>query len=238
MGLEFEDRSSESPYVERVWRSRSAGLDRMTSVATAHWNLVVWEEAGQARAAVQGPETRASMAPVPPDTTFFGIRFALGTTLPWLPIQQVVDGDLELPDVTRRRLWLDGAHWPLPDYDNAEHFVRRLVRAGVLVRDLVVALVLDGGTVELSIRSVRRHFVRATGLTSETIRQIERARQAASLLRDGSSIGDLTHDLGYFDHPHLARSLSRFIGRTATQLRRQPQDQVSLLYKPWPAALP
>jgi hypothetical protein len=231
MGLEFEDRSSDSPHVERVWRSRSDGLDRMISVATAHWTLVVWEEEGQVRAAVQGPETRANPAPVPRDTTFFGIRFALGTTMPWLPIQQVVDGHIEFPDVSRRSLWLDGAHWPLPDYDNAEYFVRRLVRAGVLVQDPVVPQVLDGGSVDLTVRSVRRHFLRATGLTYGTIRQIERARAAALMIKDGAPITDLTHDLGYFDHPHLARSLGRFIGQTATRLRGRSEDQLSLLYK-------
>jgi hypothetical protein len=40
------------------------------------------------------------------------------------------------------------------------------------------------------------------------------------------------HRLGYFDQPHLARSLTRYIGRTATQLRaRDPSEPLSLLYK-------
>lgn len=232
MGIAFEDRPSGSPYIERVWRSSSESLDRMTSVATAHWTLVVWREAGLVRAAVQGPETRASSAPVPEDATFFGIRFALGSTMPRLPIQQLVDGHLELAAVSRRSLWLDGSSWSLPDYDNAEYFVRRLVRTGVLVRDPMVPRVLAGDSVRLTDRSVRRRFLSATGLTRGRIRQIERARQAALALRDGRPIADLTHNLGYFDHPHLARSLSRFIGRTASQLRERPGHQLSLLYKP------
>lgn len=232
MSIEFEDRPSDSPYVDRVWRSRSENLDRMTSIATAHWTLVIWEEAGQVRTAVQGPETRASSAPVPEDATFLGIRFALGATMPWLPMQQLADGHIEFPDVSRRSLWLAGSSWSLPDYDNAEYFVRRLVRTDALVRDPVVQKVLDGGSVHLSVRSVRRHFLSATGLTQGTIRQIERARQAALMIKDSMPITDLTHDLGYFDHPHLARSLGRFIGQTATQLRGQSHDQLSLLYKP------
>ena len=232
MGLTFEDRPSDSAYVDRVWRSRSEGLDRMTSIATGHWTLVVWEEAGRVRAALQGPETRASSAPVPEDTTFLGIRFALGTTMPWIPVQRLVDGHVELPDVSRRSLWLAGSSWSLPTYDNAEGFVRRLARADALVRDPVVAGVLDGGSVSLTVRSVRRHFLSATGLTAGTIRQIERARQAALLLEDGRSTDEVVHGLGYFDQPHLARSLRRFIGQTATQLRGRSPDQLSLLYKP------
>jgi hypothetical protein len=232
MGLEFEDRPSDSPDVDRVWRSRSEGLDRMTSIATGHWTLVVWEEAGQVRAAVQGPETHATSAPVPEDTSFLGIRFALGTTMPWLPMERLVDGYVELPDVSRRSLWLGGSSWSLPSYDNAEGLVRRLAREEVLGRDPMVSAVLGGGSVPLSTRTVRRRFLSATGLTGGTIRQIERARRAARLLQDGRSTNEVVHGLGYFDHPHLARSLRRFIGQTATQLRGPSPDQLSFLYKP------
>jgi hypothetical protein len=39
--------------------------------------------------------------------------------------------------------------------------------------------------------------------------------------------------LDYYDQPHLARSLQRFIGRTATELRRPDTagQPLSLLYK-------
>jgi hypothetical protein len=70
MGLEIESRPSDSPYVERVWRSRSTGVERMTSVATAHWDLVVWEQRGQVRVGVQGPDARANPAPVPEEPAF------------------------------------------------------------------------------------------------------------------------------------------------------------------------
>ncbi|MFC0551583.1 hypothetical protein ACFFHJ_11900 [Planotetraspora thailandica] len=139
MGLEVESRSSDSPYIERVWRSRSHDVDRMTSVATAHWDLVFWEHRGQVKVAVQGPESKAGPAPVPDDATFFGISFALGTSMPHLPITQRLDGFAEIPGATRRSFWLKGSAWRLPGYDNAEGFVRRMVREGVLVRDPIVA---------------------------------------------------------------------------------------------------
>ena len=44
-------------------------------------------------------------------------------------------------------------------------------------------------------------------------------------------IADVAHDLGYYDQPHLARSLGRFIGHTATELRTGTTGQMSLLYK-------
>jgi methylphosphotriester-DNA--protein-cysteine methyltransferase len=79
-----------------------------------------------------------------------------------------------------------------------------------------------------------------SGLTQGAIRRIQRAREAAVLLGEGAAALDVVHRLGYYDQPHLARSLQRFVGRTATQLR-QPDDAaapLSLLYKPEATAAP
>lgn len=231
--LEIESRSSELPYIERVWRSRSVGVGRMTSIAASHWELVFWEHAGQVQAAVLGPEPRACPAPVPEDATFFGVSFALGTTMPHMQISRLVGGSAEIPDVTRRSVWLKGSAWHVPDYDNVEAFVRRMVREGIVDRDPIVPAVLNGATPDVSDRTLQRRFVAATGLTQGAIRQIHRAREAAVLIQEGAPAQDVVHRLGYFDQPHLARSLTRFIGRTATQLNAPDRSEpLSLLYKP------
>ncbi|WP_169985722.1 helix-turn-helix domain-containing protein [Microbispora sp. H10836] len=233
MGLDIESRSSDSPYIERVWRSSSRDVEQMTAVATTHWDLVFWEHRGQVSASVQGPESKASSAPVPEEAAFFGISFSLGTSMPHLPVSRLVDGSAEIPDVTRGSFWLKGSTWHLPDYDNAEAFVERLVREGVVERDPLVAAVLGGALPDVSERTVQRRFVTATGLTRGTVRQIDRARRAAVLIQEGVPVHDVIHRLGYFDQPHLARSLSRYIGRTATQLsERNPAQPLSLLYTP------
>jgi hypothetical protein len=204
----------------------------MTSIAAAHWHLVFWQHRGQVRVAVQGPESKASPAPVPEDATFFGIIFSLGTSLAHLPVGRLVDDSAELPGATRRSFWLDGSAWRLPDYDNAEGFVRRLVRQDVLVRDPVVVAALRGAPADVSERTVQRRFLAATGLTRDAIRQIGRVRQAAVLIQQGLPVHQVVYQLGYFDQPHLARSLTRFIGRTVTQLRAgDPPEPLSLLYK-------
>jgi len=83
---------------------------------------------------------------------------------------------------------------------------------------------------ELSLRSVQRHFLRSTGVTYATFRQIERARYATILLREGVSILDVVSRLGYFDQAHLTRSLKRFIGETPAKIVLR-QKQLSFLYK-------
>ncbi|WP_244422604.1 hypothetical protein [Ktedonobacter racemifer] len=49
-------------------------------------------------------------------------------------------------------------------------------------------------------------------------RQIERARSATLLLQQGVSIPDTILEAGYYDQPHLTRSLTRFIGQTPAEL--------------------
>jgi hypothetical protein len=233
MSLETEDRSSDSPYIARVWRSQSSGVERMTSVATSHWELVFWEQYGRVHAAVGGPETAASAALVPDEASSFGITFSHGTSMPHLPVPLLVDEHLECPHVTATGFVLRGEEWTLPHFDNAEVFVNRLVREGVLQRDPLVPDAIGGELLPMiGARSVQRRVAAATGLTQGAIRQIERARQAAILLGEGVAPLDVVHRVGYYDQPHLARSLTRFVGRTATQLRRRDSPEpLSLLYK-------
>jgi hypothetical protein len=232
MPLENEDRSSDSPYVHRVWRSRASGVARMTSIAISHWELVFWEHKGQTHAAVRGPETTASSVDVPDGSESFGILFAHGTSMPHLPPARLVDSSLESPHATATTFLLRGDEWLVPGFESVEQFVARLVREGVVVRDPLVDDVVSGGMPDLGTRSVQRRIVAATGLTQGSIRQIERARQAAILLGEGAAPLDVVNRLGYYDQPHLARSLVRFIGRTATELRRpEAAEPMSLLYK-------
>lgn len=233
MPLKNEDRPSGSPYVHRVWRSRACGVARMTSVATSNWELVFWEHDGHVHAAVRGPETAASSAAVPDGSASLGITFAHGTSMPHLPPARLVDSALESTHATATTFVLAGDEWPIPDFDSAEQFVARLVREGVIVRDPLVDDVVAGGMPDVGTRSVQRRVAAATGLTQGSIRQIERARQAAILLGEGAAPLDAVNRLGYYDQPHLGRSLRRFIGRTATELSRQDGagQPLSLLYK-------
>jgi AraC-like DNA-binding protein len=111
-----------------------------------------------------------------------------------------------------------------------ETFVDRLVRDGLLVREPVVDAALQGQLSDLSLRSVQRRFLRATGLTHGAVCQIKRARKAAALLAEGVSILDTVDQAGYADQPHLTRSLRRWAGQTPVQILRG-ESQFSLLSK-------
>lgn len=146
----FEDRLSDSPLVERVWRSRSERAGSFLSIAASTFEIVV-----------------------------------------------------------------------------------SLVRAGLLVREPVVIDALRGDADACSPRTLQRRVLAATGLTCGTIRQIERARCATMLLRDGVAIAETVQRTGYYDQAHLTRSLRHRIGQTPGELMRGGR-QLSFLYKtPW-----
>lgn len=107
----------------------------------------------------------------------------------------------------------------MPDYDDADTFVNRLERAGLVVHDPVVEAALSGRA-ELSSRSVQRRSLHATGLTQGTVRQIERVEQAKTLLEQGVAIADTVYLAGYADQPHLTRALKRLMGQTPAQIAR------------------
>ena len=142
---------------------------------------------------------------------------------------------MDLPTASSNSFWLGGSVWQFPDYENADIFVERLVREGLLLRDPVVEAALQGQLKDLTQRAVQYRFLQATGITQSTARQIERARYATLLLQQGVSILDTIQQAGYYDQPHLTRSLNRFIGQTPAQLLHHSRpEQLSFLYKTTP----
>lgn len=232
------ERPSDSPYVERVWRSHSEGAGSFLSIAECRWEMVVTRYRGRISLTVRGPETKVMPACYPADAEWLGIRFKLGTVMPALPASRLVDASLTLPEATSTSFWLHSAAWQFPDYDNADTFVDRLVRRSLLVCEPVVSAALAGHLQDRSLRSVQRRFLQVAGVTRNAARQIERARYATLLLRQGLAIADAMYAAGYFDQPHLTRSLNHFIGQTPAQLSRQGHsEQLSFLYKTQPFAL-
>lgn len=192
--------------------------------------MVVTRLKGDTYVTLRGPETQAREVFCPPEGEWVAIRFKAGTFMPHLPIAQLLDGQDHTVTASKRHFRLNGARWEIPSFDNAETFVARLARAGLIARDPAVEAALQGDSRALSLRSAQRHFLHATGMSHAVLRQIERARHATNLLRSGVSIGDAVHEAGFFDQAHLTRSLKRLIGLTPARIARD-ERQLSFLYK-------
>ncbi len=236
MDLTCEERASDSPFVETIWRSHSEEGGAFTSIAHSRWGMVVTRMKGQTILTVRGPETWATPAYSPPDAEFFGIQFKPGTLMPHFPAKSLMNRqDVNLPQASGQSFWLNGSAWQFPDFDNAETFVDWLARDGLLLHDPLVAAVLQGKPVETSLRTVQRRFLQATGLTYGSLQQIQRARYATTLLKAGVSILDTVDLAGYADQPHLTRSLKHLIGQTPAQLSSKNRtERLSFLYQTQP----
>jgi AraC-like DNA-binding protein len=191
--------------------------------AEIHWHMVFVRHPGGTLSLAVGPLTSSGVASWGEGGEILWIKFKLGVFMPHLPMKQYLDAEQTLPDASSHRFWLKGTAREIPDFDNADSFVKRLAHEEELVRDPVVSAALQNQLPEISGRTVRHRFLQATGQTQIHIRQYERAIKAASLLRHGISILDAVFEAGYYDQPHLTRSLKQFVGQTPAQIIRDLQ---------------
>jgi hypothetical protein len=219
---DFKERLSDSPLVERIWSTQSDRAGSLNSISTVFWSMVIAKCNGRVTMSLHGPETGATCKEFPAEAEWFGIAFKLGTFAPDIPPGVFIDGNIHLPGVSGRSFSLCHSTWQFPTYENADTFVDRLARAGVLVHDPLLNAVHQGHSPSLSLRAIQYRVLRSTGLSQRTIRQIERARHAAALLKQGVSILDTAYAAGYSDQPHLTRSLKHFIGHTPAEIPTTP----------------
>jgi AraC-like DNA-binding protein len=232
MTITHEERPSDSPYVETVTRGRTVGDGSTIRPAESRWHMVSVRHDGGARMIVVGPWTTAGVASWKEGAEIVWIRFELGAFMPHLSARDFLDTETVLPEATSGSFWLKGSAWRFPEHDDVETFVNRLVRNDILVRDPVVDAALQDQQEGLSSRTLRHRFLRATGQSRGHVRQVERAQRAATLLRQGRPISDAVHEAGYFDQPHLTRSLKRWVGHTPAQIVRSGgPERLAVSYK-------
>jgi AraC-like DNA-binding protein len=217
---ERETRSSDSPYVEQIGRLCIERESVSLCQASGLWNMLVVRYQDERSLSVWGPMTKGATMLYREGAEILSITFPLGTFLPQMPVGPLADTGEFLPRTSATSFWLGDFSWQFPSYENVEMFVNKLVRKGLLVHDPVVDAALQDQAQAMSKRSLQRRFRHATGLSLRTLQALERARHAATLLRQGTSVLDTVEEAGYFDQPHLTRALKRFIGQTPTQIAR------------------
>lgn len=221
----YEDRLSDSPYIDAVVHGQTVDEGSAIRPAELHWHMVFVSHEGSRRALIVGPWTKSGVVSYGAGAEILWIKFKLGAWFPHLPVRKFVDAETILPEATGPSFWLKSAAWEFPDHETVETFVERLAREDILARDPIVQSVLDGQRPDLSPRTVRHRFLHSTGMTQNHIFQVERALQAAALLRQGVSILDTIERGGYFDQPHLTRSLKQWVGYTPAQLIHMNQSE-------------
>jgi AraC-like DNA-binding protein len=185
--------------------------------------MVFVKKHGRTHSLVVGPWTTAGVASWGEGAEVLWVKFKLGVFMPHLPFRDFLDSEKSLPDAASKSFWLKSSAWQLPDFENADAFVNKLAHDEILVLDLIVDAASRDQLLDVPSRTLRHHFLRATGLTQSRIRQMKRAQQATTLLQQGVPILDTVHEVGYFDQPHLNRALKQFIGHTPSQIVQSSQ---------------
>src|SRR3981081_2999359 len=120
----IENRIEPSDFVERIWRTEGVPDKAMISVAVPHWQIVVVKSSRVPTSVfVRGPETKASIVGIPKDAEFIGIEFKLGTFIPALAVEALVDVGRELDAASRTKVNVAGSNWEIPCVE----YFRRLV---------------------------------------------------------------------------------------------------------------
>ena len=218
MTIVFEQRASDSPYIESVTHGYTLSNGRTIRPVEYCWHMVFVKEQGSFHPIIAGPFTSAGDVSWGKDAEVLWLKFKPGVFMPHLSFSHLLNSEIALPEATGQAFWLKSATWASPTFENAELFVNRLIKDEILVHDSVVSAVLQGQPHDMAPRTVRHRFQRATGQTQKQIQQAKRALQASSLLQNGTSILDTAYQLGYTDQSHLTHALKLFVGHTPGQL--------------------
>lgn len=223
MSLVHEDRLSDSPFVDKITRGQTLSAGSTIRPSESHWHMVLVRVNGVVHPLVVGPLTTSGTVSWGKDAEILWIHFKLGVFMPRIPLRRLMNLEFRLPEATSKSFWLNGSAWQFPDFENADTFIDRLVRDEALAHDPLVNAALEDQAPDVAPRTVRHRFLQATGLTQTYIRQMYRAQAAERLLQQGVSILDTIAEAGYFDQPHLTRSLKRFVGHTPAEIIRASQ---------------
>lgn len=225
MSITHEQRLSDSPYVETVTHGWTLSDGSSIRPAESNWHMVFVKTQGRTHSFLVGPLPTAGKAVWGAGAEILWVKFKLGVFMPHIPVQEILDVEKPLHEAASKSFWLKSAAWELPDFENADTFVNKLVRNEILTMDPVVDAVLNDQLPDVSARTMRHHFLRATGMTRSRIFQMKQAQQAKALLQQGTSILDTVYETGYFDQPHLTRSLKQFIGYTPAQIAQANKSE-------------
>jgi hypothetical protein len=183
------------------------------------WDLVFIQSAHGRRAIQTGLTTRPVRLWHSEGEQILAISFKASVNIATVdPVASLDKGYLLESD--RKKFSVAGKVFEIPTFNNADVFVDRLVRAGLLRANRAVQSILDGEAIAMSERTLQRQFKVTTGITYKRFTMIERARLASEKLRKGESAQNVVHALGFYDQAHLINSLRDIIGQTPSQLDR------------------
>lgn len=225
MSFTYEEKLSSSPHVDIVWRTEDQTDGVYVASADACWDMIfIRSKEGKTKVLLSGPSSKITHVPYSAGNKNFGVRFKPGIIFTNIPATDMINVTQALPMRTEDTFVLQGTTWKLPTYENIDEFVAGLVECGLLSHDPIVRDVLENKIVNMSARSIQRHFAMTIGLSPRRVKQITSARKAVELLLQGMSLAEVAYQLDYADLPHMIRMLKRFTGFTPMENKNRGES--------------
>ena len=215
-----QSRPVDSPYLESISSLRFTAPGETLMRPDGCWDIAILKRGEDVQVLRTGLTTRSVVYQHEAGDEILVISFKPSTFMPLMPGEIMRDEGVMLEKFGGRNFWIGTDVREIPTFENADVFVERLVRDGIVENNDIVASVVEGHPKAMSERTMQRHFLRTTGLTYKSFTLIERAQKAMSLLRMGRPAADVAFALGYADQAHLINSLKAIMGETPGQITR------------------
>jgi len=214
----YEERLVDSLHIESVWQARAVRDERYLVPAVEYWDL--WfarQPDGPEVAGLSGPTLGHRWVRSAVGEHSWGVQLRAHVAVTAASKRLVLGGEQRLP-IEDGWIAIAEHRVRLPEYDDLEAFVERLFEIDVLRADEDVRRALSGDDTGYSERHWQRRVRETTGLTRKQIAQLERAREAFTLLLEGVPPAECAARCGFSDQAHLTRSLGAFHGQTPARI--------------------
>ena len=211
-----EEKLSRSPLVDFLWRSDNITNGVYLASADASWDMIFTRTHDcKTKVLLCGPSFKTAQVPYSAGEKHIGICYKPWAVFTGISKTAMLNGGELLPMPSEDTFVLQGITWKFPTYENLDEFVAEQEEYGYLQTDPVIQNVLRNQPVDMSLRSVQRYFIKTIGMSPRRVKQINSARTAVKLLRQGRTLSDVAYELDYADLPHMTRMLRRYTGYTS-----------------------
>jgi AraC-like DNA-binding protein len=216
----FTERPSDNPHIQSVWKARISGEGSHTLPARGSWDFIFVKNHNGLATMMIGPSKMATVSEYSEDEAeYFGIKLTPGFFPTHLNANVMLHAVQQL-ETRKSGVKIRDARIEIPTFDTAELFVDKLLQQTIFDTDLLVQSQLhQSEDSNISQRTIQRRFARSTGISKSHFQRIDQATLAQTLLLAGSSIADVAYQAGYYDQPHLIRSLKALKGFTPSQIQ-------------------
>ena len=214
--LTWQERQSESPFIESVWSCMTQTQTSRTVIADPCISLTLVKCNQGAQVILLGPKTKTYSMLLPAGYACTSIRLKPGASLKNIPTQKLLDKSFIFPTTPEAQFQLNGGWLQFPHFNNVEELIDQLHEKG----DLLYTMPVLG---QIAPRTYARQIRRATGLSPYQLFQLQRIHQVLRLLKQGSSPVEIAADLAFVDQSHLIRASKKFFGHTPKQFSNLPQ---------------